>query len=514
MTWLPVVERELRVAARRRATYRVRFWAVLIMSGFFAYQMMDAGNRNGNTAQAGRNLFSNSSLLSFLFAISIGVIATSDSVSEEKREGTLGLLFLTDLKGYDVILGKLVAHSINAFYALVAILPVLGMPLLMGGVTFLQFVKLVVALVSAIVFSLSAGIYVSTRSLNERKAMVFTFLMLLVVTCGPFLILFQYSGPGTPKEHLWCSLMFSPAFAVGMAIDSPPFWPAASYWCGVAMSWIGAAILLFDSAGRVPRSWTQRVAKPRVTRTTSAKRILLDGNPFLWLAMRGEASQTNVWLFVGSILGLWLIGLLRYKSVVCSFEVVWPTVIILHTGLKIWVAGEASRRFMEDRQNNAMEFLLSTPLRETQIIQGQWVALARQFLGPVLALLVWETIAAFVMKPHQWGNDELFVPQLICAMFFLPLDILALGWIGMLLGMKCKSRGKAMCIGLGLVLVIPVVWSKLFDPGVWSSASHAEWFHLSDLVSSSLLIDIVGLFWAQRRLLNNFRPMALATFSR
>ena len=38
-----------------------------------------------------------------------GVWFTADCLSEEKREGTLGLLFLTDLKGYDVVFGKLVA---------------------------------------------------------------------------------------------------------------------------------------------------------------------------------------------------------------------------------------------------------------------------------------------------------------------------------------------------------------------------------------------------------------------
>lgn len=501
----------MRVAARRRATYRVRFWAALAMLGLFAWHMLDASNRGVVTGAAGRDLLAPLTLCSFIFAISIGVIATSDSVSEEKREGTLGLLFLTDLKGYDVILGKLVAHSINAFYALVAIFPILGMPLLMGGVTLLQFVKLVVALITAIVFSLAAGIFVSTYSRNERKAMVFTFLFLLLVTCVPFVLTIWLNEEMKviSDKQVWRGLIFSPGYAVvTAAFGSAPGDPGAGYWYGIITSWLSTLGLLLLSSARVPRSWTDRAAKPRVGRKTPAKRILLDDNPFLWLAMRGEASQANVWLFVGSILGLWLIGLLRYKSIVCSFEVVWPTVIILHTGLKIWVAGEASRCFMEDRQNNAMEFLLSTPLRETQIIQGQWVALARQFLGPVLALLVWETIAAFVMKPHQWGNDELSVPQLICAMFFLPLDILALGWIGMLLGMTFKSRGKAMTIGLGLVLVVPSVTAALLAPG--SSEAGRTFI----LVGISFLIDVVGFIWAQRRLLNNFRPMALATFSR
>src|SRR5207247_5618088 len=63
-----------------------------------------------------------------------GVGLTADCLSEEKREGTLGLLFLTDVRGYDVVFGKLVATSLNALYGVLAIVPVLAVPLLMGGV--------------------------------------------------------------------------------------------------------------------------------------------------------------------------------------------------------------------------------------------------------------------------------------------------------------------------------------------------------------------------------------------
>ena len=31
---------------------------------------------------------------------------TADCLSEEKREGTLGLLFLTDLRGYDIVVSS------------------------------------------------------------------------------------------------------------------------------------------------------------------------------------------------------------------------------------------------------------------------------------------------------------------------------------------------------------------------------------------------------------------------
>ena len=69
-----------------------------------------------------------------MYCLLSGVWFTADCLSEEKREGTLGLLFLTDLKGYDVVLGKLVATSLNGLYAVLAAVPILALPLLMGGV--------------------------------------------------------------------------------------------------------------------------------------------------------------------------------------------------------------------------------------------------------------------------------------------------------------------------------------------------------------------------------------------
>ncbi len=133
MIFLPIVERELRVATRRRATYWNRSITVILATILALYMLTTIGF-SSSPAQAGAILFSTLTRLAFLGCLFSGVFLTADCLSEEKREGTLGLLFLTDLKGYDVVLGKLMATSLNAFYGLVAIFPVLALPLVMGGV--------------------------------------------------------------------------------------------------------------------------------------------------------------------------------------------------------------------------------------------------------------------------------------------------------------------------------------------------------------------------------------------
>ena len=93
MTFLPIVERELRVAARRKNTFWTRMavalvavliagWA-LLTTGFFAFP-----------ANPGHLIFSALSGLAFAYCLLGGILKTTDCLSEEKREGTLGLLFL------------------------------------------------------------------------------------------------------------------------------------------------------------------------------------------------------------------------------------------------------------------------------------------------------------------------------------------------------------------------------------------------------------------------------------
>lgn len=83
----------------------------------------------------GRTLFTSLSILAFAFCPLVGPFLTADCLSEEKRDGTLGLLFLTDLSILHVVVGKWIATALAGLYGLLAILPALGLPLLFGGVT-------------------------------------------------------------------------------------------------------------------------------------------------------------------------------------------------------------------------------------------------------------------------------------------------------------------------------------------------------------------------------------------
>src|SRR4051812_48084494 len=95
MRLLPVVARELGAIARRSSAYWIRAGAAL--AAFLAMGWVAILGLRIPLLEQGRSLFQILSLGGFVYCLVAGIRGTSDALSEEKREGTLGLLFLTDL---------------------------------------------------------------------------------------------------------------------------------------------------------------------------------------------------------------------------------------------------------------------------------------------------------------------------------------------------------------------------------------------------------------------------------
>src|SRR6476659_3041882 len=126
-------------------------------------------------------LFHTVAVVTFFYSVLAGLLRTSDCISEEKREGTLGLLFLTDLKGYDIVLGKFISRSLNAFYGLLALLPVAAISLILGGLTGSEFWRTVLALLNLLFVCLAVGVFVSALVRQSRAATGGTFLLILLI---------------------------------------------------------------------------------------------------------------------------------------------------------------------------------------------------------------------------------------------------------------------------------------------------------------------------------------------
>ena len=104
-------------------------------------------------------------VLSLLLVGAIWVIVpllTADCVSRERREGTLPLLFLTPLTPMEVAAAKSAAQVLRALTVVVAVLPILLIPVLMGGVTWMDGAKTALISLGCLLVALSFGLLAST----------------------------------------------------------------------------------------------------------------------------------------------------------------------------------------------------------------------------------------------------------------------------------------------------------------------------------------------------------------
>src|SRR5437868_610510 len=130
MVFLPLMLRELRVQTRRSKAW----WLRLLAGGFTFACWAVPVLLHGIDVTNGRMSFFLLSLFPLLFASFAGVFATADMISKERREGTLGLLFLTRVHPMELIASKFISGVWQWVVCLLAILPMFLLPVLIGGV--------------------------------------------------------------------------------------------------------------------------------------------------------------------------------------------------------------------------------------------------------------------------------------------------------------------------------------------------------------------------------------------
>ena len=484
MTFLPIVERQLRESSRRPATYRLRSLLALAALAVWFFLLI-AGNNS--TIQKGMMLFIAIGVLALGFCLLAGIFLTADCLSEEKREGTLGLLFLTELKGHDVVLGKLVATSLHSIYGLLAVLPLLALPLLMGGVTSGEFWRVTAVLLLTLFLTLSVGMLVSALTRETRQAMSAT--LLVVVTLAGIFPLFWWMHDAFVTGPAWDFLFWpSPAYLFTRAFDR--CW---RYSAGVAEFWHSFSIILIIAVGAMltacfylPRVWHEK-GETRQRRHDSdwrrpfrfgssairrANRWRLDLNPFYWLSSRDRLPGLAAKVIIGFLFLIWIgcyagCYLSNSRTRDTCFGIVMFLGYGIHQILKALIAIEASRRLSEDRQSGALELLLVTPLSIFKILSGQRRALRETYLWPMmLAALVNLCMLLLITGKNplgMHGDDRIiFCEMFIVGAIILPVDASALTWVGMSMALKKRGHHRAIYATFARVILPPWLAILLF----------------------------------------------------
>jgi hypothetical protein len=526
MTFLPIVARELRVASRRRSTYWMRTGAALAIMLIGTWSYLMAGQQAPHKTAV--VLFAILTGGAGLYCLFSGAVAAADCLSSEKREGTLGLLFLTDLKGYDVVLGKLAAASLHSLHGVLAVVPMLAVPLLMGGVTGGEFGRMALVMLNTLFFSLALGMFVSSVSRSALKALAVTLLGVLFFTA-----LWPLAGAGlnayfgtkqVARGFLWPSAGFSYSLAfdkVYRASLADEFW-----WSLALIHGLGWFFLMLASV-ITPRTWQDRPPGARRVRWTEHWRLwgygdvaeraafrerLLDRSAYFWLAARPRWRPAYVWAVLGLIACGWGWGLAKYRRDMLNEGMYFATWACLNLLIKVWFAYEAGRQLAQDRHQGALELLLSTPLKVREVLRGQLLALTRQFLGPLIVVLGVFLLFMFSSVSEATATEDrtAYVALWAAAMIILVADLAALYWVGMWQGLTARNVLRATGASLVRILVLPfgAFCAAALALSLISLRSDLELgpkLALGLWLGLSLATDLGYGTWARYKLLSQFR---------
>ena len=427
-----MVERELRVALHRQGATALRLklarYGVIGVSLFMLFGAFVGANNWGRTLHFFLFLAGLALAVGPALQISVGLFA------QEREQQTLDLLYLTGMGAIELFTGKLLGAALVSSNELLALVPLIAVPFLSGGVSFEVFLETLACLPTLFVLVIALGALASALTKDESSALLLTglFAGILCLTLPLPYNLGSWLTGKAPFDKSW--LAFSAVLGPWMVCRRSSVFLASDFWRWAVIMWAVSFLSLTAAGLALKRNWRrdiQRIKTGRVkgywealalgnTKRRQALRTrLLQVNAYQWLAQQDRRPVVQAWAFVIVLCVFWVLGW-------CAWPRLWPTPLNFYTTGVLLLAGldwlgahVAARRMASDRRDGSLELLLTTPLSPGQVLEGQKVALDEQFrpvkLG-VFALLLLMMSAGFGAR--AWTTQGIVSYLAIWVLFF------------------------------------------------------------------------------------------------
>ncbi len=437
-----LLERSLRIDARDRWMHGLRLATVVVGYG----SLISAAANGGLFGAPGLVFFQSLVTLNVLLIAAAGLSYFATVITEEKEEGTLGLMQMTGLSGLGILVGKSGSRLAQATFLILLQVPFALLGITLGGVTLSQVQAVTLALISLLFLVANLALLVSVVSRNSRQA-AFRMTVVIIAYCAAAWLVYEAArvvsfgfpsrlgsgviiGPTPPPIPNAAMIMneLNTAFLftrIGRGLQSgvaPPLVSSheiANVLVGLlamALSWA-----IFGWATRQPdsepisRGWPSwrfgRRTKHASVRVWGNRAIfwkefhfLVGGWPRLCFKLAGYT------LFVAMVNLYWYgwnTGWQRWKSSIND-----PAIEVASMILSLLLAWEgallASRMFQEELRGQTWSTLVNTPIPFGNLCYTK-VAVAFMGLAPAGFWLVVFTL--FTTTGHRFLEDALDEPM-------------------------------------------------------------------------------------------------------
>ena len=413
MIVLPVIDRELRAQSRLAYTYNLRVlgaFAAMLVCAFFSlsHPLIHA---------LGAELFARLNQTVFFSIWIIVPLLCADCISRERREGTIGLLFLTPLNARDVVFAKGFVHGIRALSLLLAALPIITIPLFLGGVAWSDAALSLMMNFCALCWALASGLLASSFSKSWLRAQLLA--CGLAVCLGSVFLLLNgcniyfpagrgaWTPTGVTDKLSWTAL-----FGFFDATDFNGWWgrvhssmsPAQHVgWLLAHLRMVFASMLVLllsieIAARNLRRYWREEPPSARqvwlekklftpilmVSFLRGWMRRKLEHNPIGWLEQRSWSGRLVTWGWFAVMISVYSAAF-NNTDVSRSLDILQKFMAWLLLGI---MSVTAAGSFQRERETGVLELLLVSPMSVGQIIGGRLRGLWGQFLPAFFVLLV------------------------------------------------------------------------------------------------------------------------------
>lgn len=520
----PIFLRELVTVPRRKSHTgtRVALLGLLAILGITTWQATVGFDRDptlGEVARFGEVLFQLTVYVELVLLVFFSALSAASAVSQEKDRRTFILLLITDMRDYEIVLGKLLGSLLPITILLGISVPVLAMYLLLGGIDPEQVIQAALVLWATSFAAGSLGGLVALWRERTFQAVALTVLFIVL-----YLGLAQLVGA---FGNLYLQACLDPVRAMATVIDPPVTgWNglAPSYgftltmllWCGLLNAFGIWKLRKWNPSGEPIMQREGNQADPEANLNQEELKAFramahaapgavreVSQNPIFWRETRTLAYGRRPLLV--KIAYAFVLAIILYSAfakmsggVVPSFAAAYGLVPLTIVSLLL-VAAQAASSITSERDGGTLDVLLVTDVSPKEFVFGKILGAivnTKEYLLPPLLLAIYYGIAGYLTRtPPEFTAFERIGANLLPMLTLIGSLLLMLAFVlslGIHVSLRVVNSRVALANVLGTVFFLSVgtliaIYLIIINGGSFAN----QWLSFI----SFLVLGIGGLWW-------------------
>lgn len=485
----PLLGYDLLTQGRRTSLYVTRgLYALCLLIAFCLSQADSDDFSSQAVAERAYQFFSTFSIMQLIAVWLITPAYVAGAVASERERRTIEYLFATDLRSWEIVLGRLFGRLASVASILLAGAPVLALSLMLGGVSGELILLSVVVTISTVLVIGAVSLLMSVRSEKARDAVIASYMALLLYLIAPSLLLIEDVWEWLPyhTEVVYAVFQLNPFTVWAQYLAAPQ---SISDWS--ALTPLGIMVALHLGISLVAVTWSVwsirpihlgQQGRPKGAAATAPVtrrgwQPSLDEQPMLWKEVVGDRRRSSrLVLALLGLVTLVYLCLVGWSAVMLASQdhhqhesafmmAAFANAAVFSVALLL-IGARAATSIASERERDTWVSLVSTPLSGPEIIGAKAIGSA---YGPTvfaLGLILLTFVAAFLTSP------PLAILALVGSVIVQAILATFAAFLGLFFSLVFQNSGRAITVTIASLAFCAVGYLFVMVPVMMIARLH------------------------------------------